>query len=227
MVLRPFLFIVCLLVPMIGYSDIYRYSNDLGQSEFAERCPKGKNCRVFVKIPKDGDLSKMPMKLRMLVLKIQLQGVFKEASALKPAKPHPVNKTNQKRYASDIQRIARQHGLDPLLLHAVISAESAYNPGAVSHAGAQGLMQLMPFTARRFGVNNPLNPKQNIQGGARYLRWLLDKFNNIKLALAAYNAGEGAVMRYGNAIPPYRETQEYVIKVLDFYRYYRRNKNVG
>jgi soluble lytic murein transglycosylase-like protein len=105
------------------------------------------------------------------------------------------------------------------LIHAVISAESNYNPRALSGKGAQGLMQLMPATARRFGSINSLDPRDNILTGSRYLRWLMDYFNqNVELAVAAYNAGEGAVVKAGHKIPPYPETQKYVPKVLQHYR---------
>ncbi|MCB1768536.1 MAG: lytic transglycosylase domain-containing protein, partial [Candidatus Competibacteraceae bacterium] len=107
------------------------------------------------------------------------------------AKPIRVNEQNRKRFAADINRIAAQYRLEPALMHAVISAESSYNPWAVSPKGAMGLMQLMPGTAERFGVSNAYDPVANMHGGARYLRWLLDRFNNIHLAVAAYNAGEG------------------------------------
>lgn len=127
-------------------------------------------------------------------------------------------KSNRQRFAADIQRIAAQHRLDPALMHAVIQAESAYNPQAVSPKGATGLMQLMPATAARFGVSNSYDPVANMQGGARYLRWLLDRFQDTRLAVAAYNAGEGAVQRYGNQVPPFRETQTYVVRVLSLYQ---------
>jgi soluble lytic murein transglycosylase-like protein len=143
----------------------------------------------------------------------------------KSRKPFKINEQNRRRFAGHIKRIAGQHRLDPALLHAIISAESAFNPKAVSHAGAQGLMQLMPATARRFGVANSFDPIANVNGGARYLRWLMDRFKNLKLALAAYNAGEGAVEKYGNKIPPYKETQTYVGRVLDFYNHYRTRVN--
>ena len=135
--------------------------------------------------------------------------------------PHKINQANKKRYSPDIQRIAKKYRLDPALIHAVISAESGYNPNAVSSKGAIGLMQLMPATARRFGVD-PYNPVANITGGARYLRLLLNRFKNISLVLAAYNAGEGAVKRYRNTIPPYPETRRFVVRVIHFYMYYRR-----
>jgi hypothetical protein len=136
-------------------------------------------------------------------------------------KPLRVNEQNRQRFAADVNRIAAQYRLEPALMHAVISAESSYNPWAVSPKGAMGLMQLMPGTAERFGVSNPYDPVANMHGGARYLRWLLDRFNDPRLAVAAYNAGEGAVQKYGNQIPPYQETQTYVVRVLDFYQRYR------
>lgn len=118
-----------------------------------------------------------------------------------------------------IAEAARAHGLDAKLIHAVIRAESGYNENAVSSKGAVGLMQLIPATAQRYGVVNSYDPTQNIAGGTRYLRDLLKMFNgNVELALAGYNAGENAVIRAGNRIPPYPETMAYVPKVLTFYR---------
>jgi len=112
-----------------------------------------------------------------------------------------------------VDQIAGRHSLPPELLHSVIKVESNYNPYAVSSKGAQGLMQLIPATARRFGVGDVFNPLENIEGGAKYLRYLLDLYGgNYPLALAAYNAGEGAVQKYGG-VPPYRETQNYLILV--------------
>lgn len=116
-----------------------------------------------------------------------------------------------------IAAVSEKTRLRPALIHAVVQAESAYNPDAISKAGAMGLMQLMPATARRYGVSNRRDPKQNLSGGSRLLRDLLMKYDyDLKLALAAYNAGEGAVKRYGNKIPPYPETQNYVKKVISF-----------
>jgi len=122
-----------------------------------------------------------------------------------------------RRYSPWIEEAARRHGLSPDLIHAVILAESAYQPRALSPKGAMGLMQLMPATARRFGVRDPWDPRQNILGGAAYLKWLLDRYDgDLSLATAAYNAGEGAVEKYGNTIPPYKETVTYVKKVKEF-----------
>ena len=115
-----------------------------------------------------------------------------------------------------------RNGVDPVLLYAQMHTESAFKRGAVSPKGASGLMQLMPGTARRFGVTNIFDPQQNIEGGARYMRYLLDYFNgDVSLALAGYNAGEGAVMKYGRRIPPYRETQEYVRRISKRYNLIR------
>ena len=108
----------------------------------------------------------------------------------------------------------QRNAVDPLLLYAIMHQESTFKTRAMSNKGARGLMQLMPGTAARFGVRSIWDPRQNIEGGARYMRFLLDQFNNdVPLALAGYNAGEGAVMKYGNRIPPYSETQEYVRRI--------------
>jgi hypothetical protein len=113
-----------------------------------------------------------------------------------------------------VEEAARRHDVDPLLVHSVIQVESNYNPYAVSPKGAQGLMQLMPATARRFGVRNSFDVKENIEGGVRYLKYLGTLFpQDPRLTIAAYNAGEGAVWKYGNNIPPYRETEQYVDRV--------------
>lgn len=113
-----------------------------------------------------------------------------------------------------VEATAKRYDVDPLLVHSVIQVESNYNPYAVSAKGAQGLMQLMPATARRFGVKNSFNVKENIEGGVRYLKYLDSLFpNDRRLTIAAYNAGEGAVWKYGNNIPPYRETKQYVERV--------------
>lgn len=117
-----------------------------------------------------------------------------------------------------IHTTAVRHQIDEQLLHAVIKTESGYNPSAVSRAGAVGLMQLMPDTARRFGVSNRIDPVQNVNGGTRYLKFLLRRYNgNVPLSVAAYNAGEKAVDKYGG-IPPYRETQGYVASVMASYQ---------
>ena len=122
-------------------------------------------------------------------------------------------------YSGLIDHAARTAAVHPALMRAVIAVESAFDPRAVSRAGAQGLMQLLPSTARRYGVGNPFDPEQNLRGGARYLSYLLKRYdNNLELTLAAYNAGEEAVERYGRHVPPYRETREYVPAVLRLYK---------
>lgn len=113
---------------------------------------------------------------------------------------------------------SRRYSIDPLLIYSQMHQESTFKRGAISPKGARGLMQLMPGTAKRFGVVNIFDPKQNIEGGIKYMRWLLDTFGgDLNLALAGYNAGEGAVMKYGWRIPPYRETQEYVRRISNRY----------
>jgi soluble lytic murein transglycosylase-like protein len=121
------------------------------------------------------------------------------------------------RYGSEIKHASDRYGVPERLVHAVIRVESAFNPRAVSGKGAQGLMQLMPETASMLGVRNSFDPQQNIDGGVRHLRWLIDRFgNDVPLALAAYNAGEKAVINY-RGIPPFPETRDYVTRVLHFY----------
>ena len=109
---------------------------------------------------------------------------------------------------------SKRNSVDPLLIYSIMHQESSFKQRALSHKGARGLMQLMPGTAARFGVTNIWDPKQNIEGGVRYMRFLLDMFaGDVKLALAGYNAGEGAVLKYGYQVPPYNETQEYVRRI--------------
>jgi hypothetical protein len=123
-------------------------------------------------------------------------------------------------YDNTIARVARRHRIDPLLLHAVIKQESQYKTDATSRAGARGLMQLMPATAEMLdiGAGSITHAESNVDGGARLLRRLHHRFNDLTLVLAAYNAGEGAVAKYGNRIPPYAETQQYVEKVMANYQ---------
>lgn len=126
------------------------------------------------------------------------------------------------KYDPIITQSARKHGMDPALIKAVIKAESNFNHQAVSPKGARGLMQLMPATASSLQVDDSFHPQKNIDGGVRYLRYLIQLFNgDLRLALAAYNAGEKAVQRYGG-IPPYRETQQYVQRVLSYLDTYRK-----
>ena len=113
---------------------------------------------------------------------------------------------------------ATRHGVDPVLIYSIMHRESSFKRNALSPKGARGLMQLMPATAARFGVTNIFDPRQNIDAGTRYVRFLLDMFDgDVRLALAGYNAGEGAVLKYGRTVPPYRETQEYVRRISERY----------
>jgi soluble lytic murein transglycosylase-like protein len=135
------------------------------------------------------------------------------ACAANPGVNFGTLRLNTAAYQAEIAAAARQYGVEEAVVRAIIHAESSFNPMALSHAGAQGLMQLMPATARRFGVADSYDATQNIRGGVQYLAWLLKRFNgNLSLAAAGYNAGEGAVDRHGG-VPPYQETQRYVARV--------------
>ncbi|KAF1718431.1 transglycosylase [Pseudoxanthomonas yeongjuensis] len=135
------------------------------------------------------------------------------ACAANPGVNFGTLRLNTAAYQAEIAAAARQYGVEEAVVRAIIHAESSFNPMALSHAGAQGLMQLMPATARRFGVTDSYDAGQNIRGGVQYLAWLLKRFNgNLTLAAAGYNAGEGAVDRHGG-VPPYQETQRYVARV--------------
>jgi soluble lytic murein transglycosylase-like protein len=126
----------------------------------------------------------------------------------------PMSLAARARFDDLIEHYAADVGVSSDLVRAVIQAESGFNPWAISRKGALGLMQLMPATARELGVTNPFHPAENIRGGVTYLAQLLKRYDqNVQLALAAYNAGPGAVERYGNAVPPYRETRDYVKKI--------------
>ncbi len=137
----------------------------------------------------------------------------------KTSSPQPSNSINTLPYHEYVAIAAQKFAIEPALLHAVIAVESNHNPRAKSQKGAYGLMQLMPKTSKYLSVKNKQDPKQNIMAGARYLRELMNTFNDdMQLTLAAYNAGPATVIKYGRKIPPYKETQAYIQKVMQFYQ---------
>jgi len=189
-----------LVVTALAQAEIYRYMDHKGRSIFTDHPLLG---------------SQYSLVWRSSVGKI---GRNAKSGKKRRGGAKARNWPNKKQFEPIIRKVAKQTQMSPELLHAVVQAESSYDHKAKSTAGAMGLMQLMPGTAERYGVSNVWDPTQNLSAGARYLRDLLDMFgNNLRLALAAYNAGEGAVKKHGNKIPPYPETQHYVRKVIDFY----------
>ncbi|WP_415230711.1 lytic transglycosylase domain-containing protein [Psychromonas sp.] len=199
------LLVSLLLTSNVG-ADIYMLVDKEGNQHFAER-QVNPSYRLILKSDSNTSSNSFNTQKRKNVTVIHV----------------PRNKTLQKKYHSIILQAAQKYHLEPSFIHAVITAESSYRYNAVSSAGAQGLMQLMPQTALRFGVSDPFDPKQSIHAGSEYLYKLLQEFKSKELALAAYNAGEGAVRRYNKQIPPYPETEQYVEKVMGFYWYYRNN----
>ncbi len=192
-----------------SWADIYKYQDPAGQILLTDRPQSGKY--TLLKVFRFGYPT--PPKKQ--------EAVTPERLNLVSATPAPASAGRQ-RYSPIIDAVAKREKLDPALVHAVVRAESGYNPQAVSPAGAVGLMQLMPGTAKRYGVDDSRDPVANVGGGARYLRDLLEMFDNrLELALAAYNAGEQTVIDYGWTIPPYPETQTYVRRVLAYYREHR------
>jgi soluble lytic murein transglycosylase-like protein len=183
-----------------AFADIYSFKDERGVVHFTNLTPTDKRFKLIRR--EANNPAPMP--------------IPSGASSYMPSQ------VSIQRYAGMIEATAQFHGVDSALVHAVISAESGYNPAALSKAGARGLMQLMPATAQRYGVRNIMDPQENIQGGVKYLRDLLQMFQgNLELAVAAYNAGENAVIRHGHKVPPYAETVNYVPKVLGFYNTFR------
>jgi soluble lytic murein transglycosylase-like protein len=165
------------------------------------------------------------MGVRLVVIPAAVVAVICGAVVAAAAAPAPAEASRQPEQAQAlsgglrelVHRLSAEGGLDPKLVDSVVRVESAYNPSAVSHKGAQGLMQLMPDTARRLDVDDPFDPEQNIRGGIRELDRLIERYSgNLQLALAAYNAGEGAVERH-RGIPPFQETRDYVARVMSLY----------
>src|SRR5687767_7810675 len=185
-------------------ADIYGFVDENGNAHFADRKIDSRYKLYMKTQPPAPAASPEPLPVPAAAT----------AAAVRAPKAHA-------RYADLIARVAREQQVDPALLHAVITVESGYNPNAKSPKGATGLMQLMPDTAKQYGVTDLVNPQENLRAGAKYLRDLLAMFdNNLRLVLAAYNAGEGAVARSGNRIPPYPETRAYVPRVLRHYESY-------
>jgi soluble lytic murein transglycosylase-like protein len=176
------------------HADIYRFDDEEGIVHFTD-APTDRRFKIFMRdLQKD---KRLRTKLRF-------------AASVNPAE-----------YDQIISTCADKYGVSPSLVKAVIHAESGYNPNAVSSKGASGLMQLMPDTARSLNVGNTFDPRDNVEGGVKYLRFLLDTFRgDVSLALAAYNAGLGKVARYGG-IPPYAETRTYVNRVLSYMQSYQ------
>jgi soluble lytic murein transglycosylase-like protein len=189
------IFLFAMLVSGIAQADIFGYTDDAGMLVLSDVKQDNRYALLL-----QSELRKNP------VLAVPLVG-------------GRINWANQKRYAPMVAQAAQAYQVDEALLHAVISTESGYEPGAISRKGAIGLMQVMPNTGKRYGASNLHDPRQNVNAGARYLRDLLHQFDNdLPLVLAAYNAGENAVLRYGRHIPPYRETTQYVPRVLALYK---------
>lgn len=182
------------IIPRYAEADIYRYEDEEGIVHFTD-APTDKRFKVFLR-----DLKKDK----------ELRTKLKYASSVNPAE-----------YEQLIKTCSVKYGVNPCLVKAVIHAESGYNPNALSSKGASGLMQLMPATAKSLKVADRFNPKDNVEGGVKYLRFLLDTFKgDVSLAVAAYNAGLGKVAKYGG-IPPYNETRTYVDRVLSYMKSYQ------
>lgn len=214
--MRSFFCVLFILMASVGHADVYKFVSRSGEVYYTDS-PNHGGYKMIMSTPK----------LRYQPLSASLGSGRMVGKGLTVSMPTSLNlpgrssfnaELKRAEYASLVDQAARAHNLDPQLLHAVIHAESAYKPTAVSSKGAMGLMQLMPGTAARYGVDNPFDPAQNVFGGARYLSDLMGMFgSNVVLAVAAYNAGEGNVIKYGRQIPPFSETQNYVSKVLGLY----------
>jgi Transglycosylase SLT domain/Domain of unknown function (DUF4124) len=210
-------FLVLCLAASPAHADLFGYVDDQGQVHLANE-KLDERYQLFVK----GEHRR----------EFQLSSELKYLPATSSLEDHIIYKRIQKtpnvrKFEPLVLEYAKKHGLEVALVKAVIAVESAYDPQAISPKGAVGLMQLIPGTAARYGVTRRMEPKDNISGGTRYLRDLLDMFNgNLQLALAGYNAGEGAVIRYKHTIPPFPETQSYVKLVMQFQEYFGGGKKV-
>jgi len=203
------LFLFLIGINSAAYSDIYMFTDKQGQQFFTDK-----------KVNKH-------YKLLLRSNNNRVASSFKNSQVKRYSHLlNPKHSSWQRIYHPLIIEASAKYQLDSALIHAMITVESNYQQHAISSAGAKGLMQLMPGTAKRFSVTNIFDPQQNIFAGVLYLKILLEEFKVIEIALAAYNAGEGTVRRYKRQIPPYPETQEYVSKVLTFYEYYQRNLSI-
>jgi soluble lytic murein transglycosylase-like protein len=197
------------LVSLSAFADIYEYIDEAGVSHYSDT-PDDEHFVLIIKT--ELPAAEVAPELATAVALNNPPTISQNANVTRLGMTQP-------QLIAQIEQSAKNNQLDSELIHAVMHVESAYKVNAKSPKGAQGLMQLMPATASRFGVSNSNDPAQNIEGGAKYLRELLTLFNNdVSLAVAAYNAGETAVIKYGNRIPPYKETQAYVPKVIKIYK---------
>ena len=188
---------LCVSFPVASArADIYQFTDENGVLHFTNVNGGGKNHRRIRSEPEQQ----------------------RSRSIARAASPSPITSANiPSDYIDIINAACNRHGVDPSLVHAVVKVESDFNPNAISRKGAMGLMQLMPETALTMNVRNSLNPTENIDGGVKYLRYLIDRYEgNLSLALAAYNSGETAVKKWGT-IPPFKETQQYVQRILRIY----------
>lgn len=190
-----------------AYADIYRCKRSDGTQHYTNIRESGRGCELVVR----GSKKSRP----------RPSATKKSSATDAPSVNRSKDPARYSRYDGLIDEAARLYQLPESFIRAVMRVESDFNPTVISRAGAMGLMQLMPMTARSMGVSDPFDVRQNIHGGARYLRILANRFRgDLVLTVAAYNAGEGAVEKY-NGIPPYRETQRYVRRVLKHYYAYR------
>jgi len=185
---KTMIFIIICFIPLCGYAGIYGYTDEQGIYHFTNIVPAGKKYKVVISE------------------KTVAAAAFKR------------NNMDNNGYDKIIVQHSRDHGMDPSLVKAVMKAESNFNPNAVSSKGAQGLMQLMPSTAKLMKVNNPFDPEENIKGGTKYLKMLGDIFNgDMELILAAYNAGPNRVIEHNMKVPPIEETRTFIKKVKYYY----------
>jgi transglycosylase-like protein with SLT domain/uncharacterized protein DUF4124 len=202
---RTLLFLISALLPCLGalpaVADIYQYTDDNGVIHFSDvGAGSGKKYRKIKTEPRSSQEKSAPR-------------TTSPSAKSSSGKPMSIPRS----YYEIINNACDRHGVDPALVHAIVKVESDFNPNAMSRKGAMGLMQLMPQTALDYNVRNSFNPGENIDGGVKYLRYLIDRYDgNLSLALAAYNSGETAVKKWGT-IPPFPETQNYVQRILKLY----------